>query len=579
MSKSVFVCLLLISVFFTSCGIARKSANTTYDRETLSPQEQRKFDYLFLEATRLAQAGKSDESFDIMQQAAAIDTASAVAKYALAALYLQMNKPQPAYDLIKTASAEAPDNYWYGMMLANLASNLGDTDEAIIAYQNLISHNPKKPELNYMLADAYTKKGEYQNAIDAFNRMENSMGIMESITLQKVKLYKALNQPDMAYAEMNRLIAANPRNIGYMVLLGDLYLDDNKPDEALKMYNQAAEIEPDNGYLLMSKANYYNHIGNKEEFEKQIYTALLNDRVDVGMKLSILTDYLNLLLQKKEDIGKVDDLFAALLDMHPQEDGIHKLYADFLISQKRFSEAQEQMQIVVDLSPAVAGNWVQLMRITMFLEKYDDVIRIGENAIKYVPEIADIYLYWGGSYIMLKKYDEAIAIFQKGLENVGTERPTAIADLYGQIGDSYHAKGEPEKAYEMYEKALTYDPKNVGVLNNYSYYLSLEKKDLDKAERMSGETVKLEPDNATYLDTYGWIFFQQGNYSLAKLYLQSALSKDPEHSPELMEHYGDVMFMLGDADEALEYWQKAKEAGSESDVLLRKIKDKKYYEK
>ena len=129
----------------------------------------------------------------------------------------------------------------------------------------------------------------------------------------------------------------------------------------------------------------------------------------------------------------------------------------------------------------------------------------------------------------------------------------------------------------MYEKALSYNASNIPVLNNYSYFLAMEGRDLDKAERMSAQAVKAEPDNATYLDTYAWIFFKQGNYSLARIYLQNALDKTKE---ELFEHCGDILFMLGEVDEAVTYWQKALEAGSESaELLQKKIKNKKYIEK
>ena len=108
--------------------------------------------------------------------------------------------------------------------------------------------------------------------------------------------------------------------------------------------------------------------------------------------------------------------------------------------------------------------------------------------------------------------------------------------------------------------------------------MALQKKDLSKAERMSGDAVKQEPDNPTYLDTYAWVFFQQGNYTLAKIYLKSALDKGGNDSAALLEHYGDVLFMTGDVDGALEYWNNALEKGSDSKILPQKIKDKKYYE-
>ena len=135
-----------------------------------------------------------------------------------------------------------------------------------------------------------------------------------------------------------------------------------------------------------------------------------------------------------------------------------------------------------------------------------------------------------------------------------------------------------ENAYAAYDEALKYNDKNVMVLNNYSYFLSLEKKDLKRAERMSAQCIKLEPDNATYLDTYAWIFFMQGNYSLAKIYIESALGKDRTNSSELVDHYGDILFMSGEKDNAVEQWKKAKELGKESPVLDRKISEGIYIE-
>ena len=135
-----------------------------------------------------------------------------------------------------------------------------------------------------------------------------------------------------------------------------------------------------------------------------------------------------------------------------------------------------------------------------------------------------------------------------------------------------------DQAYKAYDEALMYNDKNVVVLNNYSYFLSLEKKDLKKAERMSAQCIKLEPDNATYLDTYAWIFFVQGNYTLAKIYIARALEKDKPTSAELVDHYGDILFMNGDKEKAVEQWKKAKEMGKDSEILNRKIAEQQYIE-
>lgn len=581
-NKEAILYIFIFIFLLSSCGVSKKIQSPDMLKEEtdyLSANDRRKFDYFYLEGTRLVQKGEIDAAFDMLRQAAAVDTMSASVKYALASYYLQLNKPQIAYDMIKDAARIDKDNYWYGMMLANLAQNLGDNEQAEKAYQALIANNPQKPELNYMLAETYAQKGEYQKAIDSYEKMEQSMGIMEPITLQKVKLYKALKNDEKAYAEVEKLIKAYPQEIGYLILLGDIYLNDNKDDKALEMYDRAEKMEPDNGYLLVSKANYYNRKGDKEKYLDEIRKALSNKKIDVETKVKILTDYLSDLLQKKENLDQAYQLFSELVDMHPQEESIYSLYAEFLLSQKKYKEAGEQLQVAVDLAPNNKQYWLQLMGVNMQLGELDEVITVGEKALTYIPDAAEIYMYMGSGYAMQKDYDKAIDILKRGISHLDENNNALVSDYYGQLGDSYYLSGDKDKAFEAFENALLHNPKNTGVLNNYSYFLALDKRDLSKAERMSGDVIKIEPDNPTFLDTYAWVFFQQGNYTLAKIYLQNALNKGGDKSADLLEHYGDVLFMLGEVDEALQYWEKAKDAGSESEVLPRKIKDKKYYEK
>ena len=581
-NKEAILYIFIFIFLLSSCGVSKKIQSPDMLKEEtdyLSANDRRKFDYFYLEGTRLVQKGEIDAAFDMLRQAAAVDTMSASVKYALASYYLQLNKPQIAYDMIKDAARIDKDNYWYGMMLANLAQNLGDNEQAEKAYQALIANNPQKPELNYMLAETYAQKGEYQKAIDSYEKMEQSMGIMEPITLQKVKLYKALKNDEKAYAEVEKLIKAYPQEIGYLILLGDIYLNDNKDDKALEMYDRAEKMEPDNGYLLVSKANYYNRKGDKEKYLDEIRKAGSNKKIDVETKVKILTDYLSDLLQKKENLDQAYQLFSELVDMHPQEESIYSLYAEFLLSQKKYKEAGEQLQVAVDLAPNNKQYWLQLMGVNMQLGELDEVITVGEKALTYIPDAAEIYMYMGSGYAMQKDYDKAIDILKRGISHLDENNNALVSDYYGQLGDSYYLSGDKDKAFEAFENALLHNPKNTGVLNNYSYFLALDKRDLSKAERMSGDVIKIEPDNPTFLDTYAWVFFQQGNYTLAKIYLQNALNKGGDKSADLLEHYGDVLFMLGEVDEALQYWEKAKDAGSESEVLPRKIKDKKYYEK
>ncbi|HLW10178.1 MAG TPA: hypothetical protein VKX35_07240, partial [Fermentimonas sp.] len=145
----------------------------------------------------------------------------------------------------------------------------------------------------------------------------------------------------------------------------------------------------------------------------------------------------------------------------------------------------------------------------------------------------------------------------------------------GQIGDLNFFLGNKDTAFKSYDNALKLNPQNLPVLNNYSYYLSLDKRELDKAEQMSGITVKAEPLNPTYLDTYGWILYEQGSYVMAKIYIEKAIEYEKEPSADVYEHYGDVLFKTGEEEKALEQWKRARELGGDSKELKRKIRRRK----
>jgi Tfp pilus assembly protein PilF len=146
------------------------------------------------------------------------------------------------------------------------------------------------------------------------------------------------------------------------------------------------------------------------------------------------------------------------------------------------------------------------------------------------------------------------------------------------MGDILHQKGLAEEAFAAYDSCLQWKDDNIGCLNNYAYYLSERGEQLDKAEVMSYKTVKAEPKNSTYLDTYAWILFMQERYSEAKIYIEQALQNldDSLNNEVIIEHAGDIYALNEDIDRALDLWRDAQTKKPEDQLLLRKIKQKKY---
>ena len=300
--------------------------------------------------------------------------------------------------------------------------------------------------------------------------------------------------------------------------------------------------------------------------------------MDIETKVSILSRYILKLEQSQKDSDKGIELFEMLTNQHPETTELRLMYGRLLIMKERAEEAKFQFQLVSEMEPGNMEAWQALLDLALKSQEMEEVIRLCGKCIELFPEVPEYYFYLSIGYYQVADYGKALEACYQGVEIVPEENRGLRSTFYGQAGDILHEAGKAEDAFEAYEKALSYNDKNILVLNNYAYYLYLLKRDLQKAERMSAQCIKMEPDNPTYLDTYAWIFFTQGSYMLAKIYIESAVSKDKEGSTELIDHYGDILFMTGDKERALTQWKKAREMGKNDEILERKIAEERYIE-
>ena len=573
-----YIALLLLMAYFVPAKAANAKDISSPVVAKISDTDRRKFDYFYYEGLNLKNAGKFDAAYDAFYHCLEIDSTAAPVLYELSSFYVQLDRPDKAVNMLKRAVANSTDNYTYKIALASVTRNLGMYGEAAEEYEELVKEYPDKAELYYYLADAYTQNGDIDKAIDAYDSLESIVGMNEALSMQKYKLYNQLEKEDDAFKEVEKLAAKYPMEARYQIILGDLHLEKREMDKALSYYQKAHEIDPLNPYYIVSMANYYEATDNKTAAEEQIRTALVNEKLDVETKVNILSRYILKLQQTKQGTESANLLFQTLLEQHPEDINLKLMYGGLLVAQGKNDEAKFQFQLVTEMEPENAGAWQQLLNLALKSEDIPEVMRICNKCIELFPHAPEYYFYLGIAYYQQEKYQEALNAYYTGQNIIPKENMPLKSDFYGQIGDIYYQMKKMDQAYKAYDEALKYNENNVVVLNNYSYFLSLEKKDLKKAERMSALCIKLEPDNATYLDTYAWIFFVQGNYTLAKIYIESALEKDKTKSAELVDHYGDILFMSGDKEKAVEQWKKAKEMGKNTEVLDRKIAEGTYIE-
>lgn len=574
---------LLFFLFVLGIAIAN---NINAQNKSLTLDEQRRFDNYFYEAMNAKALNKYDATFDYLNYCLAIDSTNANVLFEIGNFYNSSDEKSKAMDYFQKALNYDSENMYYNLAYGALCYEFKHFDEAITIYNRLLQKYPDNNELYIYLSESYRMQGDVVNAIATLDKLEQNIGMNEKISLQKYQLYTLNKQEGKAFAEIQKYIDKYPTELKYQILLGDLYLQAGKKNDAFITYTKAKAIDPEDPYLIVSMAEYYEQMGNQPAAESEMKTALISPKMDVDTKLAVLTQYVGSLYQNRKETATANALFDTLMIQHPQEPKLNLMYGNLLLLQDKKNDARFQFQIFAEANPTNPMGWEQMIATT-FPDSLNATIDICQQAISYIPDQPQFYFYLGASEYLNKSYQQALDALREGVQYVPEDNVALLSQFYGQIGDLLYHFEKPDSAFIEYDKALKYNPNNLMVLNNYSYYLSLEKKNLDKAEKMSSMTVKAEPSNPTFLDTYGWVLFEQGAFVMAKIYIENAIRYSEEQkqdvSAEVLEHYGDVLYKTDEQEKAVEYWIKAKDAqekpsfeGRKSKNLDRKIETKTY---
>jgi tetratricopeptide (TPR) repeat protein len=269
------------------------------------------------------------------------------------------------------------------------------------------------------------------------------------------------------------------------------------------------------------------------------------------------------------------ELINILVENHQDEFLVYTIQADNFLRNNKLKEGREVLLKALEMENNDYLIWEKVLFIDNDLQEWKALYDHSTKAIELFPNQPNVYLLKSVACIQLEKYDETIAVIDEGIDFV-VDNPPLKGQLLMLKGEALYKQNKVEEAFKLFDKSVELSPDNYVGLNNYAYYLSLVGRDLDKAERMSGKVIERFPDNSTYLDTYAWILFKKGNYTLAKFYMETAIKNGGDNNAVMLEHYGDILFMLNKLEEAGQYWEKAKNNGGSSEVLLRKIREKKY---
>ena len=583
----LYVCALFLAACSTGKSTTRKVADTSPVKNTVQKQGADTTDYntklrlryFYIEAANQQALGNYDAAYELLQHCKQIDPNAAEVYYALSSYDKELNSTALAIEDIKRAAELSPQNSTYQEQLAMTYITTKDFANAIKTYENLYSLFPDRTEVLDILLSLYGQEKNYPKMLQTVERMISADGESEKTVLTKMHIYSLQGKKKEEYNTLKHFVDRYPNDMSYQIMMSNWFLQNGEKQKALDILQKVQKIDPQNVQAQLSMIDYYRAENLDSIARKMEEDILMNPHTTTDTKVSIIRNIISNNESDGGDSTKVLSLFKRVLSGKQENSDLAEMYVAYLALKKMPEDSiVNGLKRVLEISPDNKGARMELLQILWGKISNDEIIEISKPGVEYNPDEMAFYYFLGFAYIQKDEDEKAYDVFKKGVaQATDSSEPALVSDMYSYIGDILHQKGKIDESYAAYDSCLQWKEDNVGCLNNYAYFISEDGGDLSRAEQMSYKTIKAEPTNSTYLDTYAWILFQEKRYAEAQIYIEQALANDSTGEYIYLEHAGDIYIMLGEKAKATDYWQRAIDAGGDAKAILRKIKYKKYF--
>ncbi len=580
MKKYFYLLVCVFIAFSFDAAAQKKKKNRNIDappdfKETLSEDDMMQAEYYFIEAEKHFILDQYAEALELFKESLKYNSNSGATHYKIGQSYFALDQPQEALVYAIKAKEIDPKNKYYYIITADILTGMSDFGQAAATYEEMMTNIPDTDTYLYELAALYLYQNELEKALSTYERAKDRFGVMEEVAYQKQQIYLKLGRTEDAIGEIKQLISAFPLESAYIIDLAKLYISNNQYSEVITTLEGLLSIDPSNAEASVMLSEAYRKTGNREKAMESLKIAFENPSLNFQAKLQLLGGYIAQLPDAQiENLAL--ELSEKITAAHPDESRGFAIAGDLHYQLGNKSQATDNYRKALVLDNSNFSLWQNAIQLEMELGQYDSAIVHSEQALEYFPNQAVLYYWNGTANLITKNFKKAIRSFDEG-KKYSSANPDLESTFYGQLGDAYNGLGDNENSDAAYDAALRVKEDNDHVLNNYSYYLSLRKENLEKALEMSAILVEKHPKNATYLDTHAWVLYVLERYKEAHDYLERAVLDD-QASGTIYEHYGDVLYQLNEKDKAVEQWEKARLKGSTTDLIDKKIADRKLYE-
>lgn len=522
-------------------------------------------------------AGRYAEAKERLETLVAVDPDNDAAYYYLGMTALMQNDLELAETGFETAVQLDSSNFWYRHRLAGVYAMTDRKELTVEIYNGLLKDFPKKSDLYYSLIELYLSMGRMEDALSTLDQIDTVFGRSDVSVMTRFDILRRLGRMEEAY----QVLEAYNREYSspqVLAMLGDYRMSMYEDSTALAYYDEALDIAPDYAPALLGKSEVFRITRRYEDYFRTIDVFIKDKDIPAEGKC----DYLKALVQHSDPNfltrfqPSLDSVMTSFRSVHPGDSLVTALAGIYYYGTGRMDKAKDCFRENVEQWPESLGAAANYAEALMYMGEWEELSAYTKDAYGRFPdELAFLEMSTLADY-NLKAYDDVIATCSR-IISVAPDDSARVLTAYTTLGDIYYHLGEKAKAYRSYDEALKVNPEYLTVLNNYAYFLSLDGRKLKKAYSMSRITVEKEPDNATYLDTFGWILYLQGRSEEAKPYFKHAMLYGGKESAVTMDHYAEVLFDLKEYSLAFVYWNQALAKDTEGEIpgLEEKIRQRK----
>lgn len=578
--KSILIAILMPVLFVPA--LAQKSPNNKSPKasksgfapKVLSEQDRVYFEAYFIEGMRYYLIGQTNVALSFFDKAYSIDPTNGGVNFELSKINQSLSNNARALITAENAVKSDSKNIEYLIQLARVYEAQSNFEGANKTYQKIVSDFPGNDAYYYQIGSTQIQLNKLDDAIKTYDKIESIFGQSFELTRQKQQLYIKQNKPELAIKEGQKLIDSDPTNLQYQVDQAEYYYFVSDIPKSKALLNSVLQIDPDQIQAHILYVDIYKSTKENEKIFTEYKYLMARENVSDQTKQQIIKDALQA-ATTAETKTQLLELTTIFVTKNPSNNIALTSQGDALFVNGKKAESRKYYSASAKIDGNNYNLWLQILTLDLEFKEYDTLAYHGTQATEYFPNQPSVWYYRALGYYNLKQFPSAIESLEEA-KNLSSRDMQFKMQCLTLLGDAYNETKEYSKSDAAFDEALRYDKNNDYVLNNYSYYLSLRKDKLELAKNMAERVVNRNPAESNYIDTYAWVLYQMKDYEGAKKQLDLALINTQNGT--ILEHYGDVLFQLGDKTNALVYWKKAKAAGDTSDFINKKIADGKLYE-